>query len=387
MKELKPSYVWIIIPMLIGGFFYGIQSVPDFSALPLADHHHYLNFYNFFVNSSADFQVKFPFNQRPVIPWLSSLLPMNAASSFLLINSLFSQLAALVWIRIWKFLNLDGPKALFILGFCSLHFIGWFRNGIIDPVATDGAQVFIYSLALWLMLSRRFFWFIPFALIAVLIKESAIPLMAVVFLISLISTETNTKVKIYVGLGLILAILANILANRVFPGYSAPGSKSLFSVYIYTKMFFSDTALMLRWMVAFFTSFGTVFWFLGHPKFRFCFQYSQRVLGITALSIIALSIIGGQDYLRLLFFAVPLVFTFILLALPTLSKGDWLILLLFSIPWLKPMLIPDAVSANEKYPYFYTDYAPIEVIWPFLAFGFVGLIISLIYLKINNSVG
>ncbi len=345
------------------------QSIPDFEELPLADYHHYMAAFDYFAGNAATFEVRFPYNQRIGIPWLAAQLPLtNATHAFLWINLIFTLVGAYFWLKIWQFLRLSQLQIICLSLFFLLHFAGWLRLHISDPVSTDPAQMAIYAIGIYLMLQRRYFHLILFVGVSLLIKESTLALIVVFALSSVLIRESNRFIAL-LAIASILTFVELILVNIQFPGLGTPSKGALYSIYNYARIFLMEPQWLLRWITAFFVVFGGIPALVFSTRNDWRWDIADKILVLTGLSILFLSLVGGQDYTRLIMFSAPVLFAF---GIKNAGKENWkwILSLICSLPLMQLIgQIPDAVIKREDFEAFFPEYGLLDGIWPYLIYG------------------
>ncbi|MGE0930771.1 hypothetical protein [Peijinzhouia sedimentorum] len=360
------------------------QSIPNFAELPLADYHHYMTAYDYFAGNLDSFEVRFPYNQRIFIPWLAAQLPIaNPIHSFLLINLIITLVGAYFWLKIWQFLNFSQIKIIGITFFFLLHFAGWLRLHIFDPVTTDPAQMAIYAVGLYILLKRHYYYLIPFSILSLLIKESTIALLMAFLICGFLMRESKRNI-VLIAIVTIIAFLGLLIINSHFAGLGTPSKGFLYSIYNNLSLLLSQPDLILRWLAALLVVFGGFPALVFSSRNNWNWDQADKILVITGLSILGLSLIGGQDYTRLIMFSAPLLLTFVIKNAGK-ENWKWILTLIGSLPLMYLLgRIPDPVEKREEFEALFPEYGVIEGIWPYLIYG---VVVNLILVVIFHFLG
>ncbi|MFC2187227.1 hypothetical protein ACFCT7_07895 [Fulvivirgaceae bacterium LMO-SS25] len=357
-----------------------LQPIPNFEELPLADYHHYLAAFDYFAGNVDAFEVRYPYNQRILISWLAAQLPVaNPIHAFLLINLVFTMIGAYFWLKIWGFLKFSQLQIIALLLFFSLHFAGWLRLHVFDPVSTDPAQMAIYSIGIYLMLYRKYAYILSFALLALPIKESTLVLILAFLLLAIWLGESKKNITL-IAVAVLLTFIELIVINAQFSGLGTPSKGAIYSIYNNLSLLLNDPQLLLRWIAAFFVVFGGIPALVFSARRYWEWDTADKILVITGLSILALSLIGGQDYTRLIMFSAPVLFTFGIKNVDK-EKWVWMLSLLVSLPFLHLIgHIYDPLKKREEFEALFPEYGVIEGVWSYLIYGvIVNLTLAVIF--------
>jgi len=355
------------------------QSIPDFAEIPLADYHQYMAAYDYFTGNLDTFEVRFPFNQRVLLPLLAAQLPFtNPIHAFFLINLIITLVGTYFWLKIWQLLNFSQIKIIGITLFFLLHFAGWLRLHIFDPVTTDPAQMAIYAVGLYILLKRHYYYLIPFAIVSLLIKESTLALLMAFLICGFLIRESQRNI-VLITIATIITFLGLLLLNNQFAGIGTPSKGSLSSVYYYVRTFIIEPHFLLRWLASFILVFGAFPALIFSSQSNCDWDQSDKTLVITGLSILGLSLIGGQDYTRLIMFSAPMLLTFIIKN-TGYENWKWILTSIGSLPLMYLIgQIPDPVKKREEFESLFPEYGVIEGIWPYLIYG---LLLNLLLMAI-----
>ena len=354
-----------------------MENPPDFSALPLADYHAYASLYNHF-SAGEEQIVKFPFHARVGMPFLASLLPLPMEEAFLFLNLVLLVAGFGIWLSIWKHMHLNLLHQVIMSLFIGLHFAGPVRLNIYDGVGTDASQFLLIALLSYALIKEKG----PLILIALVLftflKESTIPLGIFLLMRTYPSYATQRPLFFWIAGGMLLALCILWYLRHSYPGAGAPRWGSLSSVYYYIRSFLLEPWRILLVLASFGMAFG-YFPLLMIRKAKWCTdQLGLSLLGLT-VTLVALSLLGGQDYTRLVFFAVPPFLSYLFYQFPYSIKQWWPVIALSFVvtcPW---QAIPDAAASAGDFSALFMEYASPSMaanrlLWLLAGGGFLGLL-------------
>ncbi len=260
-------------------------------------------------------------------------------------------------------------------GWLMIHWTGIIRYNLMDYVTVDVPMYFFQAGALLLFLWKKFRWFYLLVPLAILQKESFIPVMVVLIVVTL-STGLNTqwwdKSK-HLILSLILGILVQKLWIWYFPEQMDQRS-SVMALLYHGKLLAMDPSRLIRWFAAFGSDFG-VLPLLAVYTFRIQRLSDPIYLALIGLSLLfmAFGLFAGEDMTRIMFLGFPFIMTLILCELKSLNRWIVLVAIALSLPSLR--LYP--LYADVAWA---VDYADLSYVYPWAAYYLVaGLMLTIIY--------
>jgi hypothetical protein len=366
--------LWVAMLLLAAG----IENPPDFTALPLADYHAYASLYDHFASGEEN-KVRFPFQARIGMPFLAALLPFPMEQAFLIVNAILLVSGFWIWLRIWNHMHLASLSKVIITLFIGLHFAGPLRLNCYDGVGTDASQFLLIALLVYALIKEKgVLLFLVLGLFTIF-KESSIPLGIFILLRTLSSYSTQKNLFFWTAGGLFLALCILLYLRQLYPGLGAPRWGSLSSVYYYVRTFLLEPWRILLAAASFGMAFGYFPLLLRKGIHRFPDALSYSLLGMT-LTLVALSLMGGQDYTRLVFFALPPFLSYLFYKNPLPFRQSWAVILLSFTLTCAWQAIPNAAIAPQAFSSIFLEYASPAVaakrlLW-FLAGGALLLLIS-----------
>jgi hypothetical protein len=96
---------FIILQAITVSIFYAyyiLQPVVEYSQCPRCDGNQYAQLYQYLKGETNSLTIKYPFQNRPFVPYLASRLPWDIFWNFRIINFIFSLLAVNSLYFLWK---------------------------------------------------------------------------------------------------------------------------------------------------------------------------------------------------------------------------------------------------------------------------------------------
>jgi hypothetical protein len=205
--------------------------------------------------------------------------------------------------------KVDPRYTLLAILFFSLHYVGPFRQNAISPINVDMSVYFFEILFLILFLRQKYLWLMLATPIAIACKELFLALAIILFCVALIwrIVLNDRKYSIPWMLSILfIALLTKFILNFYFPS-DAPGRNSILVMAFHTREMLLNPDHILRWLLSLFAALGA-FIFLLVKRQHFDFKHidhDQLLVHVLSLSVLALSILGGMDYTRLIFLGFP----------------------------------------------------------------------------------
>ena len=151
----KCNYIYLIVILLItfGAFSYyqASQPIVDYEKCTLCDGNKYSSIFNYFEDNAEEYNVKYPFHSRILVPYLATLLSGSLTDNFQILNLLFSLISVVIIFLIWKKLNI--PITLISIGMFWLifHWTGMIRLNAFDPITVDVPLYLFHGLLLLIL--------------------------------------------------------------------------------------------------------------------------------------------------------------------------------------------------------------------------------------------
>ena len=301
----------LLIPssLIICIYFFIIQPPNNFAGNEKADANEYLKIYEYFQGERDWTNIRFGIHNRVAIPFLASTLPWNdAVINFFVLNSILVILSVLALYYVLLHFNIKSNQILLILIFFSLHYVGPFRQNAVGPVNVDMAVYLFESVFLLLLLKRNYLWLIILTPLAVSSKELILALIIVIFLygifLRIISRDKSLSIPGLAGM-LVIGLFTKWILNEYFPSTS-PERNSILVMAFHLREIILNPDHLWRWILSLFAAFGGFLFLLVRKHQLKKINFDDRVIiHVLSLSVLALSILGGMDYTRLIFLGFP----------------------------------------------------------------------------------
>lgn len=379
MSSNKQIAILLFATIIIYFCYYAFGNYANYASCELCDGNEYELLYNYF-KTGEEAQIKFPFYQRPLVPFLASLLPFDVVSSFHLLNFVSLLLAVVTIHKLWSLLDI--PLRDQIIGFVWLlfHWRGLIRLNLYDFQTVDVPLYFIQTLALILFLRNKYLWLYLLVPIAVLQKESFIGISIVFIIIHWIIEKDRPLAQ---GKHLILALALGLIIQNIIllilPEQLNKGS-SLRTVLILAKMTWDDPSRIVRWLAAFGSAYGILpILVLSQIKRISIRNREQIALAALCLLYCFYGAFAGGDMTRILFLGFPYIMTLTLMFTRDLNSKLLVIIGVLSIVSMKIHSLPIDMKWS-------IDYAAMQVVWRWAAYyTLAGLVFYFIYRRFQTS--
>lgn len=337
--------------------FYLFQPPNQFAINPKADANEYLKIYEFFQGARVWENFRFGIHNRLVMPFLASQLPwQNPSFNFFLINSLLAILSLLALYYLLEYFEIKRTYSFLVLVFFSLHYVGPFRQNAVGPINVDMGVYLFEILFLLFLLKRKYLLLMLLAPVAIATKELFLALIIAILVLALamrfMFNDKSMSIPALVIM-LLFGIFTKLLLNHYFPSAS-PGRNSLMVMAFHIREMIIQPDHFWRWILSLFAAMGG-FLFLVIKKYPGMEIKNNPVLivHVLSLSVLALSIIGGMDYTRLVFLGFPYLIVSVLLSRPSTNEFllAWVMSILLSRFWIEmPVISLDLKPYNQWMP-------------------------------------
>lgn len=385
-KLKQHRLLFIVLIISIGLFFLYLKIQPHltYSFSSLFDGSKYIKVYDYFAQTTDEYNVIFPINTRILVPFLSSLLPFDdTIKNFNCLNIIFTLLSILSIYILWKHLRISSGHIMTGFFWLLIHWVGIIRQNIFDPITVDVPLYFFQTLLLIILLKRQYLWLVLLGPLATIQKESFPALLIVALIISLYEDyrgKSNYKNSMIIGLSLVMSIAAKIIVAYYFPP-SDPGKNSIIVILFHMKETLVNPFRFIRWIVAVFTAYGPLLilaiW--AGIKSR-ALLYGNRYIIFLSLTYLFLSHFAGGDMTRIAFLGFPFIMTWILIKLENTGGFIFKAAFVAGIPLLKILgtLSDPAVHGWDKFYNWFPGYANPIIILLWLAY----LVLCLVMFRI-----
>jgi hypothetical protein len=354
----------ILLQIITTGVFYTyylLQPVVEYRQCARCDGNQYLQIYQYFQGKIDTLTLNYPFQNRPFVPFLASLLPLDALPSFRIINFIFSLLAVNSLYFLWKTLEIKLIWRCLGIFWLLFHWIGLIRLNAYDCLTVDVPLYFFQTALIWIFLTKQFGWLWLLVPMATLQKESFLALGIVSIFVGLFNQEESnqaTKLKIIVG-SVGLGILANWVSNYFLPAIS-PANNFLYTIWIHIYILLGNPFRLLQWLAAIFTAFGA-FSFVWFRRKNFILLQNQPVysyLSVWGFTYLLFGLLAGGDSTRIVFLGFPFLMTLLLLLWQQETWWKSAVAFLLSLPILHLInRMPDQTKNWQAFSAWYPEFA------------------------------
>ena len=188
--------------------------------------------------------------------------------------------------------------------------------------------------------------------IAIAVKEIFLAILVVFLVISILwrifFKDKSLSIPWIFGI-LILGIVTKVVLNYFYPSVS-PGRNSLIVMAFHIREMTLNPDHLLRWFLSLFAAFGAFIFLIikriEKPNFTLG---NELIIHILSLSVLALSVLGGMDYTRLIFLGFPyIIISILLIGKP--GFGEFMIVFIISILLTRFWIIlPDPATDMKLY--------------------------------------
>jgi hypothetical protein len=338
MKHL--ALVGIILTIYLVYFI--LQTQVDYSSDTLYDGKQYIKIVNYFSNYSTNYNVDFPFNSRIGVPYLVSLFA-NTITGFLIINavSLFAFLIILSYF-LTNYIKATFAQLTGVLLWVSLHFAGPLRYYIHDPMSIDLPSMVFEGLVVLSFLKQKTIFLVCAAICGIFIKESMIPLLAILIISSFLFQQKKLLKPLL--LTLLLTIIIKTIIGFQFPMVISNWKyNSVITLLFKLKFIVQNPIEFFQWATSLLFVCGV---FLLRFKLPKNLSSQQKTIFLIAVYGLIISLLGGEDYARLLFTSSIFIFSMLIYFIQKTDTKITLYLILGSFPFIR---ITAILPRNNSY--------------------------------------
>jgi len=387
--RIRLHWLFLFLLVTIGAFFFyqENQAPLSYHFADQFDGNDYEGIYDYFNGQASNYSVSFPFNTRILVPYLASKINSgDIIKDFVYVNLIFSLAAVLALFMLWRSLGFDLRWFAFGFFWLIFHWTGMVRLNAFDPITVDLPLYLFQALLLWVVLKRKFIWLLVLGPLATLQKESFI---ALLMILTAYGWYHNKKEEdgFYELKWLIAAVVLSIGAKQIANFYFPPiesGRGAVITILFHIRELIYHPLKLLRWVSAFFVAFGP---FLIATLFSLSKAgYSDNRRNLLLLFSIVYALFGifaGGDMTRIIYLGFPFIMTLIIYELKDINKKSFWVLVLLSIPLMfLTKVIPDPAFEWEAWTSWYPEFAPINIVLFYVAYGIIcGFIIKALRIK------
>lgn len=381
---LKQPSIWVLAIALMVAMAVSTHRIQNITPAPcdgLADCVKYGKMAQAFRTNNYE-PIEAPFNLRIVAPFLSSKLGDTPQNGFITLNLISIFVITLFSFGIIKKLNLGTFEYLVLIGWFLLHPLG-FKLYNVYPMMVDLLSYALFSILIFLFLSKRYFLLGPTLLISLFTKESFTFVVLTVFLADLLASIEDRKnifkkmqiPAVTCGLTLVAyALLKKYTDSSLFPP-SGPTASAAGTIIYFAKEAARDPNRVLVWLGSILASTGLFALLVANKQFIKTIIKNARTgsfLVLGSLGFLLFGLLAGSDMSRIIFNGNLLIITTSLFFARQNSQGAWRLIIVsvisFSIALSYDMFFP----ATFEYAY-YTLKTINTTIYFILISGFVGI--------------
>ncbi|SMD34755.1 hypothetical protein SAMN04488029_2168 [Reichenbachiella faecimaris] len=358
-SSTRKDHFWIYgLAMVFYGLYYWMNVPKDYSACTLCDGHQYAKLYWYFEHGMIA-PIKFPFYNRPLVPWLVSLIPGSSIGlHFDLVNFAFFVISIWAIRSLWLELQLKFWVQLLGFGWLIIHWTGIIRLNLYDNLTVDVPLYFFQALALLLFLKKDYKWFLLLVPVALLQKESFLAIMVVFIGIHFVYNYHHQPWK--QGRILILSTLIGLLIQKTVLYYlpeQLDQRSSLDAILYHGHWALKDPSRFIRWFTAFGSAYGllplAIFLAFGIRRFK---DSKYTLLLVLSLMYSSFGLLAGEDMTRILFLGFPFIMTLTLRELQ--GKDLTFVFSALGLSLISLRLLPIPVDTHWA-----IDYAELAHVW------------------------
>ncbi|HAS44372.1 MAG TPA: hypothetical protein DCS93_28095 [Microscillaceae bacterium] len=360
--------------LALAGLWYFEQTQPsvNYDQCELCDGRQYEAAYDYFQGQQENYQVKFPFHSRVLVPWLAAQFSFKSPKQAFVIILWGCTLLTVLWLVLsWHWLDIPWYLQIIGIGWLLLHWTGIIRFNLYDPITVDAPSYVFHSLLVLLLIRPRWLWLLLLITpLATAQKESWLAILLVLALYEFVYQQffnakaTYRKLWIYTG-AVVLSLVIKWWLNEWFVPSNGTGKNSLITILFFIKITLQNPLDLVRWVVAMFIGFGG-FWLLAWQKLWKRPRQSgelQMTLGVLVVLHLAFGVLAGRDMTRIMFLGFPFIMTSIFLLIRDESLTLIAVVTILGLPILRLIsAIPSQVNQNQVFKTWFPEYAPLDVV-------------------------
>lgn len=352
--ENKLYFDYIVLFLLSFGIY-----VAYFMTQPIVQLNHgegwdgidYHGMYNYFLQGSfqnyvGTMDARFPFSQRPGVPFAAAMLGLeNPFLAFKIVHAFSFSMMNVVLYFIWiKKLKFESTNVLLVLFWLSFHWMSIPRASNQYPLASIDAELILLLslLLLWIVnkvSKRNFLYLILLSVVGTSVKEVFIPVfigMVAVYGYGYYRGKDieNRNKMISVFFALIVSIGTNFLIRHyLFLGSGIhPGSIKTLEMWITVHL--ENPLDFVRYCVAMFTVLGAWgIWVVNNIANVWSREHIE--IKMLALMFIAFGFVAGSDMERIMLNGLPFIFTVVLLVVEKFRREMIVIGIVITLPLMR----------------------------------------------------
>lgn len=343
MKHTELKYLGLTVILLsVYATFFILQPIVDYSSETLYDGKQYLKIVEYFSSENNSYLVNFPFNSRIGIPYLVSFFP-SPLLGFTIVNGL-SLIAffSLLSYFLTKYMQANFTQLTGVLLWLSLHFAGPLRYYIHDPMSIDLPIMVLEGLVVLAFFKKNTALLFVAAICGIFIKESMIALLVLLIIASILFHKKDFIKPLI--LTLICTIVIKTSIGIQFP-MAIPNWKynSVITLLFKLKFIALHPIELLQWSTSLLFVGGL---FSLQIKKTKALTSEQKTICMTAIYGLVISMLGGEDYARLLFTSSIFIFSVLIYFTKNTNPKVLVYLIFGSLPFLR---ITDILTTKNSY--------------------------------------
>lgn len=349
LSSKKYNFFWLIffITLCIGTILiiYWSKTIMPIPCEGPADCVRYTAMFECFKNNSFNVKIEYPFNIRPLAPYLASLLSSNPIDGFHLLNGISIILFICSFFTISKTLKFSYMEFIIFVFWFIFHPLGvrlyYYIPSLVDPLCYA-----IYGWLTFFYINKQKVIFLIVLFISFFAKESFI-FIAIITIVAesilMIYQYCKNKIIHYDSLLYIFGVLIIIFIYKViqktvlmkiFPPAQNYELNSIHTILFFLIRVYKDPKLLVVWIGSFFMATGCfnvlIFGKLNKLK-EICKNRELMFLFFGTIGFIVLGLIAGSDMSRIIFHGIIFIICFLFYLNHYLNKSYLLLIWIVSI--------------------------------------------------------
>ncbi len=392
IKSINVLLLLIVIFICSFFLFFWSKTIKPLPCEGASDCVRYNAMFESFKNNSFNVKIEYPYNIRPLAPYLASLLSSNPIEGFHFLNGISIILFGCSFFAISKILNFTYMEFIIFVFWFFFHPLG-VRLYYYNPIHVDPLCYAFYGWLTYMFINKKRINFLVLLFLSFFAKESFI-FIAIISIIAesifLIYQYYKNKIIHYDNALSILGVLIIIflykviqktLLIKIFPQAENYEISSFVTILYFLVSVYKDPKLLIVWIGSFFMATGC-FSVLIFGKLKNLIKlYRNReliFLFLGTIGFIVLCLLAGSDMSRIIFNGIIFIICFLFYLNHDLKNSYLLLILIVSITIV---LNANIILSSYCIEYDYYIYKRLDRIIYFIAINMC-LIIFLMIMKI-----
>lgn len=345
IKFINALLFFMVIVLCSFVLFYWSKTIKPLPCEGPADCVRYNAMFEYFKNNCFNIKIEYPYNIRPLAPYLASLLSSNSINGFHLLNGISIILFVCSFFAIYKILNFSYMGYIIFVLWFFLHPLG-VRLYYYNPMHVDPLCYAFYGWLTYMFINKKKIIFLILLFLSFFVKESFV-FIAIITIITeaIFLLYQYYKYKIFhynnllniLGVLIILFIYKLILKTvimKVLPQAQNYEITSFGTILYFIKMVYNDSKLLVVWIGSYFMATGcfSVLLFGNLKKLKEIYKNRELMfLFLGAIGFIVLGLTAGSDMSRIIFNGIIFIICFLFYLNNDLNKYFILLIWFISI--------------------------------------------------------